>query len=41
MRDYAKEFENRVAVIRDLLKSCGARGGIYGNSGGEDSALGV
>ncbi|MFR6426352.1 MAG: hypothetical protein ACLUNO_13135 [Oscillospiraceae bacterium] len=39
MRDYAKEFENRVAFIRDLLKSSGAQGVIYGNSGGKDSAL--
>ena len=39
MRDYAKEFENRVAFIRDLLKSSGAKGVIYGNSGGKDSAL--
>ena len=39
MRDYAKEFENRVAFIRDLLKSSGAQGIIYGNSGGKDSAL--
>ena len=40
MRDYAKEFENRVAFIRGLLKSSGAKGVIYGNSGGKDSALG-
>lgn len=39
MRDYAKEFENRVAFIRDLLKSSGTKGVIYGNSGGKDSAL--
>ena len=39
MRDYAKEFENRVAFIRDLHKSSGAKGVIYGNSGGKDSAL--
>ena len=39
MRDYAKEFENRVTFIRDLLKSSGAKGVIYGNSGGKDSAL--
>ena len=39
MRDYAKEFENRVAFICDLLKSSGAKGVIYGNSGGKDSAL--
>ena len=39
MRDYAKEFENRVAFVRDLLKSSGAQGIIYGNSGGKDSAL--
>ena len=39
MRDYAKEFENRVAFIRGLLKSSGTKGVIYGNSGGKDSAL--
>lgn len=39
MRDYAKEFENRVAFIRDLLGGSGAKGIIYGNSGGKDSAL--
>lgn len=38
MRDYAKEFENRVAFIRGLLKSSGTKGVIYGNSGGKDSA---
>ena len=39
MRDYAKEFENRVAFIRGLLGGSGAKGIIYGNSGGKDSAL--
>ena len=39
MREYATEFETRVAFIRDLLKSSGAKGVIYGNSGGKDSAL--
>ena len=39
MRDYAKEFEGRVAFIRDLVKSSGARGIVFGNSGGKDSAL--
>lgn len=39
MRDYSKEFENRVAFIRDMVKQAGASGIIYGNSGGKDSAL--
>lgn len=39
MRDYAKELENRVAWIRGLLKESGAKGIVYGNSGGKDSAL--
>ncbi len=39
MRDYQKEFENRVQFIRDLLKKSGAKGIVYGNSGGKDSAL--
>lgn len=39
MRDYQKEFEDRVAFIRSLLKESGARGIVYGNSGGKDSAL--
>ena len=39
MRDYKKEYEERVAFIRDLLEKSGAKGIIYGNSGGKDSAL--
>lgn len=39
MRDYKKEFESRVAFIRDLVAGSGARGIIFGNSGGKDSAL--
>ena len=39
MRDYQKEFENRVAFIKDLMTSSGAKGILYGNSGGKDSAL--
>lgn len=39
MKDYKKELENRVAFIRNLLKESGAKGIIYGNSGGKDSAL--
>ena len=39
MRDYAKELENRVDFIRGLLKEAGAKGIVFGNSGGKDSAL--
>ncbi len=39
MRDYRKEFEDRVAFIRDLLAHSGAEGIVFGNSGGKDSAL--
>jgi len=39
MRDYKVEFEMRTAFIRSLVKSSGARGIIYGNSGGKDCAL--
>ena len=39
MRDYKAEFEGRVAFIRDLIKSSGADGIVFGNSGGKDSAL--
>ena len=39
MRDYQKELNNRVAFIRAKLAECGAKGIIYGNSGGKDSAL--
>jgi NAD+ synthase len=39
MRDYAAEYEKRVAFIRDLVQKAGARGIVFGNSGGKDSAL--
>ncbi|MBE6769206.1 MAG: NAD(+) synthase [Ruminococcaceae bacterium] len=39
MRDYAVELENRVQFIKKLLAESGAKGVIFGNSGGKDSAL--
>lgn len=39
MRDYAKELLDRVSFIRGLLESNEAKGIVYGNSGGKDSAL--
>lgn len=39
MRDYQKEFDSRVAFIRNLVAKSGAKGIVYGNSGGKDSAL--
>ena len=39
MRDYKTEFEGRVAYIKDLVKSSGVKGIVYGNSGGKDCAL--
>ncbi|MDL2225406.1 NAD(+) synthase [Eubacteriales bacterium OttesenSCG-928-M02] len=39
MRDYGEELEKRVAFIREALCESGAKGIIYGNSGGKDSAL--
>ncbi|MBQ3134163.1 MAG: NAD(+) synthase [Clostridia bacterium] len=39
MRDYRIETENRVAFIRKLLQESGAKGIVFGNSGGKDSAL--
>ncbi len=39
MRDYKKEFESRVAFVKELLAESGAKGIVYGNSGGKDSAL--
>ena len=38
-RNWKEEFEGRVAWIRELLAGSGARGIIFGNSGGKDSAL--
>ena len=39
MRDYKAETQNRVEFIRGLLETSGAKGIVYGNSGGKDSAL--
>ena len=39
MRDYKSEFENRVAFVKRLLDESGAKGIVFGNSGGKDSAL--
>ena len=39
MRDYQKEFDARVAFIRDLVASAHVRGIVYGNSGGKDCTL--
>ncbi len=39
MRDYKKETEARVAFIRSLLEKSGAKGIVFGNSGGKDCAL--
>ena len=37
--DWKAEYEKRVAWIRVLLARSGAKGIVYGNSGGKDSAL--
>ncbi|MDR0906460.1 MAG: NAD(+) synthase, partial [Oscillospiraceae bacterium] len=39
MRNYEQETKNRVAFIQAQLKTAGATGIVYGNSGGKDSAL--
>ena len=39
MRDYKVETEKRVAFIRRLLEEASAKGIVFGNSGGKDSAL--
>lgn len=39
MRDYKAEFESRVKFIKSVLADSGAKGIVYGNSGGKDSAL--
>ena len=39
MKDYAAEFERRVAFVRELLSQAHADGIVFGNSGGKDSAL--
>jgi NAD+ synthase len=39
MRNYETETQKRIEFIRGAVKSAGASGIIYGNSGGKDSAL--
>ena len=39
MRDWEKEKQARVAFIREMLVKTGAKGVVFGNSGGKDSAL--
>ncbi len=39
MRNYKEEFENRVAFIRKTVSAAGAKGIVYGNSGGKDCSL--
>lgn len=39
MRDYKIELEKRCAYIRNLIRSSGTNGVVFGNSGGKDSAL--
>jgi len=39
MRDYESETKKRVDFIRGVIKSAGADGVVYGNSGGKDCAL--
>jgi len=39
MRDYEIETKNRVEFIRNVLRSAGASGIVFANSGGKDCAL--
>ena len=39
MRDYEKEFKERVSYIKGLVESSHSGGIVFGNSGGKDSAL--
>ena len=39
MRDYRAEFDGRVAFIRELLASSGAKGIVFGNSAGSEGRL--
>ena len=39
MRDWEKEKQKRVAFIQGMLAATGAKGVVFGNSGGKDSAL--
>lgn len=38
-RDYKNELENRIAFIQQILIDSHAKGIVFGNSGGKDSAL--
>ena len=38
-RNYEQELKDRVSFIKEQLYQSGAKGIIYGNSGGKDSAL--
>jgi len=39
MRDYDAEITKRIMFIRKVLNDAGAKGIVYGNSGGKDAAL--
>jgi len=39
VRDYKHEVETRVKFIRETIEAAGARGIVFGNSGGKDAAL--
>lgn len=39
MRNYELEFKNRVEFIKNMLDKTKAKGIVFGNSGGKDSAL--
>lgn len=39
MRDYSIELEKRIAYIRRTIEKAGAKGVVFGNSGGKDCAL--
>ncbi len=39
MRDYQEELKNRIRFLREVLENSGAKGFVYGNSGGKDSVL--
>ncbi len=39
MRNYEKEFSERVRFIRETVAQADSDGVVFGNSGGKDSAL--
>ncbi|MBR7110551.1 MAG: hypothetical protein IKC83_01630 [Clostridia bacterium] len=39
MRNYKEEYQNRTEFIKNLVKNAGAKGVVFGNSGGKDCAL--